>query len=125
MSTAEKSPIANIVEKAKQVPSTLYFLGLINVILFTGLVCQDATIFYLIGLFTFVVLLVSFVGQISGLYPVLGDVISPSVRDRVKELTQQAKTYVQNAQAQKEGSESINTIITVLIFSFRFFWLFT
>lgn len=83
MSQAQANPIRDLVQQAKSVPSSVYFLVVLNLTMVIGFVFQDLTVLYLAGLLAFVIGVTTIVGSVTGLYAVPSAMVTAEVQDRV------------------------------------------
>lgn len=105
--------IEDLIKTAKSLPSALYHLVLINIILFIGLVWKELTLLYLVGSLVFVVLLILAVSKATNVWTVPDELISQEVVDRLNEINEEWKGWIRYMEIKSEASSAISRVITV------------
>lgn len=62
--------IEDLIKTARSLPSALYHLVIINIILFIGLVIKELTLLYLLGSLVFVVMLILAISKATNIWTV-------------------------------------------------------
>ena len=80
--------LEEVIKSAKSLPTALYHLVLINLILFVGLVIKEFTLLYLFGSLVFILMLIFTVSKACNIWNVPDELISEEVRDRLNEINE-------------------------------------
>jgi len=70
MNTSKNNKANEVVQKIKSVPSAVYILLAINLIMVVGFVIQDLTVIYTLGLLVFITGLITAIGNVTGFWKV-------------------------------------------------------